>query len=126
MSPQKNKSPDSQEIRKDRAILGLAQHSSADAVVEAERVLRQARLEAFLCSMARLQHAASTAVATLVSIMNDPHAPAGSRVRAAECVLSSMQKGLELEDLEAQVAELEASAPKDNLAAAKELKPWQT
>ncbi len=65
MNPQKNKSPDSQEIRKDRAILGLAQHSSADAVVEAERVLRQARLEAFLCSMARLQHAASTAVATL-------------------------------------------------------------
>ena len=42
--------------------------------------------------------------------MTDKEAPTSSRVRAAEVVLSKMFKGIELDDIEARVAQLEQAA----------------
>lgn len=71
---------------------------------------RKARRDAFSQSVARLQHASSAAVGTLLRVMTDKEAPASSRVRAAEVVLSTAFKGIELDDIEARVAELEQAA----------------
>ena len=61
---------------------------------------RQARREAFIQSLGRLQQAAGAATSTLMKIMVDPTAPAGSRVRAADRVLEHAQRALELEDIQ--------------------------
>ena len=53
---------------------------------------RQARRDAFAQAVARLQQASSAAVTTLLKIMVDQAAPAASRVRAADSVLSSLVK----------------------------------
>ena len=71
---------------------------------------RKARRDAFSQSVARLQHASSAAVGTLLRVMTDKEAPASSRVRAAEVVLSTAFKGIELDDIEVRVAELEQAA----------------
>jgi hypothetical protein len=68
---------------------------------------RQARREAFTQSLGRLQQAAGAATSTLMKIMVDPTAPAGSRVRAADCVLEHAASALELEDLQVRLARLE-------------------
>src|ERR1051325_6001727 len=113
--------------RKDRAILALLQHDSTEQAAAAvgihpatlwrwlkqpkfQQALREARREAFSRAIARLQQVASTAVATLESIMNDREAPAGSRVRAAQCVIELSQKGFATEDVEMRVAQLEQLA----------------
>lgn len=113
--------------RKDRAVLALLQHGSTEKAAAAvgihpatlwrwlkqpkfQQALREARREAFSRSIASLQQAASAAVATLVAIMNDAEAPAGSRVRAAQCVVELTQKGFAQEDTEARVAQLERMA----------------
>jgi hypothetical protein len=70
---------------------------------------RQARGETLAQATARLQQASGAAVTTLLKIMVDPHLPASSKVRAAQCVLDRGQKGFELEDLEMRIARLEAS-----------------
>src|ERR1039457_1178108 len=61
---------------------------------------RQARREAFSQSLGRLQQAAGAATSTLMKIMVDATAPAGSRVRAADRVLEHAQSALELEDIQ--------------------------
>lgn len=71
---------------------------------------RKARKEAFSQSVGRLQHASNAAVGTLLRVMTDKEAPASSRVRAAEVVLSTAFKGIELDDIEARVAQLEQAA----------------
>ena len=71
---------------------------------------RKARREAFSQSVARLQHASNAAVGTLLRVMTDKAVPASSRVRAAEVVLSTAFKGIELDDIEARVALLEQAA----------------
>ena len=118
---------DSRGNRKDRAIVALLEHDSTERAAEAvgihpatlwrwlkqpkfQQALRAARREAFSRSIARLQQAASAAVATLVSIMNDQKAPAGSRVRAAQCVVELTQRGFASEDVEVRVAQLEQIA----------------
>ena len=68
---------------------------------------RQARREAFIQSLGRLQQAAGAATSTLMKIMVDPTAPAGSRVRAADRVLEHAQSALELEDIQVRLARLE-------------------
>ena len=70
---------------------------------------RQARRQAFGQAVARLQQISGAAVATLGKIMVDPQAPAASRVRAAHTVLEHAAKAIEIEDLNARVAALEAS-----------------
>jgi hypothetical protein len=52
-----------------------------------QQALRERRREAFSQTVSRLQLASTTAVDTLLAIMADQEAPAGSRVRAAQCVV---------------------------------------
>jgi hypothetical protein len=110
--------------RRDRAILALLQHSTLEKASEAvgvhavtlwrwsrkpefQQALLKARQEAFSQSIARLQQSANMAVGTLLRIMTDSNAPTGSRVRAADCVLSRSEKGLLLEDLRMRIEQLE-------------------
>jgi hypothetical protein len=71
---------------------------------------RKARRDAFSQSVARLQQGSSAAVSTRLKIMIDPNAPASTRVRAADSVLDHSAKAIEVEDIEARVAELERTA----------------
>lgn len=68
---------------------------------------REARRAAVSQSSARLQQASSAAVAAVLRIMVDQKAPPASRLRAAEIVLSYGIRGIELEDIEVRVADLE-------------------
>lgn len=68
---------------------------------------RNARWEAFSQSLARLQQASGAAVSALLKVMVDKTTPAASRVRAADRVLDHAAKGIQLEDLEARLADLE-------------------
>jgi hypothetical protein len=77
---------------------------------EFQAALRQARRDAFSQSLARLQQASGAAVTTLLKVMVDPNTPASSKVRAADSVLDHSAKAIELEDIEARVAELERAA----------------
>ena len=76
---------------------------------EFDAAYRQARRDAFAQATARLQQASGTAVSVLVKVMIDGSAPAASRVRAADCILGHASKAIELEDIEARLAELERS-----------------
>jgi transposase-like protein len=77
---------------------------------EFDATYRAARRAAFSQSTARLQQMSAAAVTTLGKIMVDPNAPAASRVRAADSVLDHAAKAIEIEDIEARVAELERVA----------------
>jgi hypothetical protein len=71
---------------------------------------QNARLAAFGQAVARLQQMSGAAVATLGKMMVDQAAPASTRVRAAECIINHAAKAIEIEDIEARVAELERAA----------------
>ena len=75
-----------------------------------QTALRDARRAAFRQSVARLQHASSAAVSTLLKVLVDPATPPGTRVRAADSILDHSAKAIELDDVEARVAELERAA----------------
>jgi transposase-like protein len=77
---------------------------------EFEAACREARRTAFSHSIVRLQDAAGAAVTTVLKIMLDLKAPAGTRLRAAEVVLEQATKAIETESIEARVAELERAA----------------
>ena len=77
---------------------------------EFQTAYRDARRAAVSQSVARLQQATSAAVSTLLKVMVDPSTPASTRVRAADSVLDHSAKAIEIEDIEARVAELERSA----------------
>ena len=74
---------------------------------EFDAAYRRARRAAFSQSVARLQQASSAAVSTLLKMMVDPATPPATRVRSAESVLSHAARAVELEDIEARLAELE-------------------
>ena len=74
---------------------------------EFEAAYRQARRVVFRQSVARLQQASGAAVSTLLKLMVDPTTPASTRARAADIVLDHSAKAIEIEDIEARVAELE-------------------
>jgi len=57
-----------------------------------------------------LQHASNAAVGTLLRIMTDRERPAASRVRAADVVLQAALRGMETEDIETRVSELERAS----------------
>jgi hypothetical protein len=71
---------------------------------------REARRAAFRQSVARLQQASGAAVTTLLKVMVDPGTPASVKVRASDSVLDHSAKAIELEDIEARLAELERAA----------------
>src|ERR1039457_2642968 len=77
---------------------------------EFDAACREARRRAFSQSIARLQDASGAAVTTVLKIMLDTNAPAGTRLRAAEVVLEQTTKANEIDDSEARVAELERVA----------------
>ena len=52
--------------------------------------------------------------ATILKLMTDPNVPAAVRLRAAEAVFALAVKGMEIEDVEAVLAELERSADETN------------
>jgi hypothetical protein len=83
-------------------------------VPEFQTAYRKARRESYLQSIARLQQASSAAVSTLLRVMVDVNAPAATRVRAADSVLNQAAKGIELEDMDARVLELERAAEPNN------------
>ena len=74
---------------------------------EFDAAYRQARRAAYTQSIARLQQASTAAVSTLLKMMVDPATPPATRVRSAESVLNHAAKAIELEDIEARLAELE-------------------
>jgi hypothetical protein len=74
---------------------------------EFQQAYRAARRAAHGQSTARLQQATSAAVSTLLKVMVDPNTPASTKVRAADSVLNHSAKAMELEDIEARVAEVE-------------------
>ena len=70
---------------------------------------RKARREAVHQSVARMQQATGAAASVVLKLMTDPNVPAAVKLRAAECVFDRAFKGVELEDIEARVAALEAT-----------------
>lgn len=74
---------------------------------EFQRAYRDARRHAVGQATARLQHASSAAVSVLLTVMLDGNAPQSSRLRAASTVLEMSFRAVELDDIEARVAELE-------------------
>jgi hypothetical protein len=68
---------------------------------------RNARREAVQQSVARMQQATGAAASVVLKLMTDPNVPAAVKLRAAECVFDRAFKGVELEDLEARLFELE-------------------
>ena len=76
---------------------------------EFDAAYRKAKRTAFRQSVARLQQAYTAAVSTLLKVMVDPSTPPATKVRAADSVLDHAAKAIELEDIEARVAALEAT-----------------
>jgi transposase-like protein len=110
--------------KKEAAVAALLTHSNFEQAAKAigvapntllswlklpefQAAYREARRLAFKQSIARLQQATSAAVTTLLKILLDTSAPASCRIRAADSVLSHAAKAVEIEDIEARVAELE-------------------
>jgi hypothetical protein len=118
-------------IRQERMILALLEHATNEKAAtglgistvtlwramqkpEFAEAFRKARREAFSQSVARLQHASNAVVGTLLRVMTDREARAASRVRAADVVLQTALRGIEMEDLEARLDRLERSAEASN------------
>jgi hypothetical protein len=74
------------------------------------RQYRKARREAVHQSIARLQQATGAAASVVLKLMTDPNVLAAVKLRAAECVFDRAFKGVELEDIEARLFELERAA----------------
>jgi transposase-like protein len=70
----------------------------------------KARREAVGQSIARMQQATGAATITVLKLMTDPKVPAAVKLRAAECVFAHAIKGIELEDIETRLTELERAA----------------
>src|SRR5712672_3011521 len=77
---------------------------------EFQTAYREARRAAYGQAIARLQQGTSAAATTLLKTMIDPGTPASVRVRAAEAIFNHAAKAIEIEDIEARVAELERTA----------------
>jgi len=74
-----------------------------------DKAYRAARRTAFRQCIARLQQASGAAVTTLLKVMVDPGTPPSTKVRAADSILDHSAKAIELEDIEARVAAIEAA-----------------
>jgi hypothetical protein len=69
---------------------------------------REARRAVVQQAITQVQRATGEAVETLRSVMQDAEAPASAKVSAAKAILETAVKGVELEDLAARIAALEA------------------
>jgi len=77
---------------------------------EFQTAYREARRAAFGQAIARLHQGSSAAATTLLKLMLDSATPPSTRARCAETVLNQATKAIEIEDIEARVAELERAA----------------
>jgi hypothetical protein len=77
---------------------------------EFQAAYREARRAAFGQAVARLQQGTSAAATTLLKTLVDAGTPASVKVRAAEAIFNHAAKAIEIEDIEARVAELERAA----------------
>ena len=68
---------------------------------------RDAKRASFGQGVARLHQMCSAAATTLGKVMVDVKTPPGTKVRAADSILNHTAKAVQIEDLEARVAELE-------------------
>jgi hypothetical protein len=77
---------------------------------------RQAKRAAFGQAIARLHQLSGIAVSALGKVLVDQATPPSTRVRAADSIINHTMKAVELQDVEARVAELEraAEAAKDS------------
>jgi len=115
------------ERKKEQAIAALLNHRTTEEAANAvgigvttlfrwlnEPEFRTAYLkacrEAVSQAIARMQQAAGAAGVTILKLMTDPNVPAAVRFRAAESVFDIAIKGIETEDIEARIAELERAA----------------
>ena len=71
---------------------------------------REVRRAVVTQAIAQVQRATGEAVETLRAVMQDPEAPASAKVSAARTILETAVKAVELEDLEARIAALEAQS----------------
>lgn len=77
---------------------------------EFQTAYREARRAAFGQAVARLQQGTAAAATTLLKTMIDSNTPASVKVRAAEAIFNHAAKAIEIEDIEARVADLERAA----------------
>lgn len=76
---------------------------------EFEVAYREARRAAYKQAVARLQQGTSAAATTLLKTLIDPATPASVKVRAAEAIFNHAAKAIEIEDIDARLAVLEAA-----------------
>jgi hypothetical protein len=86
---------------------------------------RAARRKAFKQAVARLQQGSTAAATTLLKTLVEPGTPPSVRVRAAECILNHATKAIEIEDMEARVAELERAYGASNSQGGGSSDGWQ-
>src|SRR5450631_452945 len=113
--------------KKEEAIAALLSHRSVEEAARAiqidpntllrwlqvptfRKAYRKARREVVQQAIARLQQAAGASGTVALKLMTDPNVPAAVRLRAAEFVFDRAVKGVEVDDIEARVAELERAA----------------
>jgi hypothetical protein len=77
---------------------------------EFQKAYREARRAAFGQAIARLQQGTSAAATTLIKLLIEPGTPASVRARVADSIFNHAAKAIEIEDIEARVAELERIA----------------
>jgi hypothetical protein len=116
--------------KKEEAIIALLSHRSIEEAARAvdispntlvrwlkdpefDAAYREARRAAFSQSIARLQQMSGAAAATLGKVMVDPNTPPSTKVRAADSILDHAAKAIEIEDIEARLAALEAASGKN-------------
>jgi hypothetical protein len=76
---------------------------------EFQKAYLEARRDVHSQSMARLQQAEAAAVATVLRVMVDPTTLPVPRLRAAQMVFDNAARGLEFQDLDGRLRELERS-----------------
>ena len=79
-------------------------------IPEFDAAYREARRDSFRQSVARFQQASGAAVTTLLRLAVDQNAPAAVKAQAAYYILTLATKAIEIEDMDARVAELERAA----------------
>src|SRR5258708_30694063 len=79
-------------------------------LAEFQKSCREARRAAFGQAIARLQQGTSAVATTLLKLLIEPNTPASVRARVADSIFNHAAKAIEIEDIEARVAELERAA----------------
>jgi len=72
-----------------------------------QAVYREAKKRIVAHAISHLQNATGEAVQTLIEIIKDKEKPASTRVTASKAILEFAIKGLEIEDLQVRVDEIE-------------------